>query len=101
MVISSSPDAPGLEHHVRELADLRLPHLVLCSVDGEGPEEILHDHFSVHGVLREPAHRPAVHLELRVAAAGSWTLPEERSAFPGTGIESKTMCLYVSGTAGP
>lgn len=26
--------SPGLEHHIRQLADVRLPHLVLPAVDG-------------------------------------------------------------------
>lgn len=62
--ISTLNFPPGVEHHVRELADLRLPHLVLYSVDGEGPEEVFNDHLSIHGVLWELAHHPAVHLEL-------------------------------------
>lgn len=54
----------GVEYHLRELADLCVPHLVVHSVDGEGPQEVFNDHLSVHGVLRELAHYPAIHLEL-------------------------------------
>lgn len=53
----------GVEHHVRQLADVCLPHLVLHAVDGEGPEALRHAVVSLHGGLRQPADRSAVHLE--------------------------------------
>lgn len=53
----------GVEHHVRQLADVCLPHLVLHAVDGEGPEALRHADFSLHGGLRQPADCSAVHLD--------------------------------------
>lgn len=55
----------GLEHHLRQLADFCLPHVVVYAVDGEGPEALRHVVLSVHGRLRQPTHSPAVHLEFR------------------------------------
>lgn len=53
----------GVEHHIRQLADVCFPHVVLHAVDGEGPPALRHAVVSLHGRLRQPAHRPAVHLE--------------------------------------
>lgn len=53
----------GLEHHVCQLVNVCLPHLVLHSVDGEGPETLRHVVLSLHGGLRQPADCSAVHLE--------------------------------------
>lgn len=54
---------PGLEHHLRQLADLRLPHLVLHTLDGPQQTQVRHAHIAVHGCLRKPAADSAVHLE--------------------------------------
>lgn len=53
----------GVEHHLCELADLRLPHVVVRPVDGEGPAAVRHAVVPLHGGLRQPGDRPAVHLE--------------------------------------
>lgn len=53
----------GMEHHVYQLADVRFPHLVLHTVDGEGPEALRHAVFSLHGGIWQPADSSAVHLE--------------------------------------
>ncbi len=53
----------GVEHHIRQLADVCLPHLVLHAVDGEGPEALRHAVFSLHGGLWQPADSSAVHWE--------------------------------------
>lgn len=79
-----------MEHHLCELADLRLPHLVVHAVDGAGSAQVCHDHLALHGVLREPAHRAAVHLELRGAGRRARALPEEGGAFQGTGLQGTT-----------
>lgn len=76
----------GLEHHICKLADLRLPHMVVHAVDGAGQEEIRHAYISLHGVLREPAYRAAVHLELPNTATCPRPLPEEGRALQGTGL---------------
>lgn len=60
-VSASSP--AGVEHHIRQLADVRLPHVVVHSVDGEGPEALRHDVLPLHGGVREPDHCAAVLLE--------------------------------------
>lgn len=52
----------GLEHHIRQLADVRLPHVVLHAVDGEGPEALRHAVFPLHGGIRQPVDSSAVHL---------------------------------------
>ena len=53
----------GVEHHVRQLADVHLPHLVLRAVDGEGPEALRHAVLALHGGLWQLADSAAVHLE--------------------------------------
>lgn len=53
-----------MEHHIRQLADVCLPHLVLHAVDGERPEALRHAVLALHGGLRQPADSSAVHLEL-------------------------------------
>lgn len=55
----------GVEHHICQLADICLPHLVLHALDGEGPEALRHAVLSLHGGLWQPADSSAVHLELR------------------------------------
>lgn len=72
----------GVEHHVRQLADVRLPHLVLRAVDGAGPPALRHADVSLHGGLRRPGHSAAVHLELRDHGAQSRLLREEEQPVP-------------------
>lgn len=79
----------GMEYHVCELADLRLPHLVMHLVDGEGQEKVRHDHVSLYGVLWGPAHCAAVHLELPDTAACARPLPQEGGALSGTGLQGR------------
>lgn len=55
----------GVEHHLCQLADICLPHLVLHALDGAGPAALRHAVLALHGGLRQPADRAAVHLELR------------------------------------
>lgn len=52
-----------MEHHVRQLADVCLPHVVVHAVDGEGQAALRHDLLALHGRLWEPADSSAVHLE--------------------------------------
>lgn len=53
-----------MEHHVRQLADVCLPHLVLHAVDGEGPAALRDADVSLHGGVWQPGDSPPVHLEL-------------------------------------
>lgn len=91
----------GMEYHLCELADLRLPHLVMHLVDGAGQEEVRHDHVSLYGVLRGPADCAAVHLELPDATACAGPLPQEGGALSGTGLQGRKrqcrvgVCLFV------
>lgn len=90
-----------MEYHIRELADFRLPHLVMHLVDGTGQEEVRHDHVSLYGVLWGPAHRAAVHLELPDTAACTGPLPQEGGALSGTGLQGRKrqgrvgVCLFL------
>lgn len=52
----------GVEHHLRQLADVCLPHVVVHAVDGEGPAALRHAVLALHGRLRKPGHKSAVHL---------------------------------------
>lgn len=54
----------GLEHYIRELADICLPHVVLHSVDGAGQEKVRHAHVTLYGGVWEPGNCAAVYLEL-------------------------------------
>lgn len=90
-----------MEYHICELADFRLPHLVMHLVDGAGQEEIRHDHISLYGVLWGPAHRTAVHLELPDAAACAGPLPQEGGTLSGTWLQGRKwtgewVCVYLS-----
>lgn len=53
----------GVEHNVRELADVCVPALVLYSLDGARQEEVRHADLAVHGGLWEPSVSPSVYLE--------------------------------------
>lgn len=82
----------GLEHHVRQLADVCLPHVVVHAVDGEGSQALRHALLSLHGRLRQPAHRSAVHLEFWNHGAHLWTLCEEGQPLPLTFLQGENSC---------
>lgn len=72
----------GVEHHLCQLADICLPHLVLHALDGEGPAALRHAVLALHGGLRQPADRAAVHLELREHGARLRAVCEEGKSLP-------------------
>lgn len=76
-----------MEHHICQLADVCLPHLVLHALDGEGPEALRHAVFSVHGCLWQPADSSAVHLELWEHGSGLRAVCQEEQPVPLTFIE--------------
>lgn len=86
----------GMEYHIRELADFRLPHLVMHLVDGAGQKEVCHDHVSLYGILWGSAHCAPVHLELPDTAACTRPLPQEGGALSGTGLQGRTRQWRVS-----
>lgn len=53
-----------MEHHVRQLADVCLPHVVVHAVDGEGSETLRNAVFALYGGLWKPADSPTVHLDV-------------------------------------
>lgn len=90
-----------MEYNICELADFRLPHLVLHFVDGPRQEKVCHDHISLYGVLWGPADYSAVYLELPDTAAGARPFPQEGGALSGTGLQGRKrhrragVCLFV------
>lgn len=64
LIVAIVWSSPGVEHHIRQLADICVPHLVVHALDGEGPEALRHAVLPLHGGLWEPSDRSAVHLEL-------------------------------------
>lgn len=72
----------GVEHYIRQLADLCLPHVVLHALDGEGSEALRHAVISLHGRLWQPADSSAVHLELWEHGTSLRALCQEEQPFP-------------------
>lgn len=77
----------GMEHHIRQLVDVCLPHLVLHAVDGEGPEALRHAVFSLHGGLRQPANSSAVHFHFWEHERRPRVFSHEEKSFPLTFIQ--------------
>ena len=76
-----------MEHHICQLADVCLPHLVLRAVDGEGPEALRHAVISLHGGLRQPADSSAVHLDFWEHGSNLRVLCQEKQSIPLTVIQ--------------
>lgn len=86
-------DLSGVEHHVRQLADVRLPHLVLRAVDGARPEALRDALLSLHGGVRQPADCAAVHLEFRKPSERLGSVCQEEQPFPFAVIQGLGLSL--------
>ena len=88
---------PGVEHHLRELADVRLPDLVVHVVDGEGQAALRHADLPLHGAVWGPAARAAVYLELRDPGAHPRPLPQEEGALQRAGVQGRLGKAFLEG----